>query len=102
MRQRPRRPGTLTLEAAEEIGHKALLFLAEDPGRLGRFLTESGLEPMELRQKAGTPAMLAAVLGHLLDDESMLLVFTTTASLDPADVHSARVALGGSSPWDSV
>ncbi len=102
MRPRPRRPGTLTPEAAEEIGHKALLFLAEDPGRLGRFLTESGLEPTELRQKAGTAAMLAAVLGHLLDDESMLLVFTAATGVDPVDVQSARAALGGASPWDSV
>ena len=102
MRQRPRRPGSLTTEAAEEIGHMALLFLAEDTGRLGRFLTESGLEPIELRQQAGTPAMLAAVLGHLLDDESLLLVFTSGANLDPVDVHAARMALGGGSPWDSM
>ena len=94
--------GTITRSAAEELGLKALLFLAEDEGRLIRFLAETGLDPEGLKSQAGTPATLAAVLGHLLDDESLLLVFTAGAGIDPVDLQSAFLALGGVPTWDSV
>ena len=92
----------ISRSAAEELGLKALLFLAEDEGRLIRFLAETGLDPEGLKSQAGTPATLAAVLGHLLDDESLLLVFTTAAGLEPTDVQSAGRTLGGTATWDSV
>ena len=102
MRKQGRKTGSMTGEAAEAVGLQGLLFLTSDAGRLGRFLAETGIGPAELRAQAGTPELLAAVLGHLLEDESSLLVFTSGAGLDPADVHAARAALGGASPWDSV
>ena len=102
MRDPIRRARTMTRTAAQEIGLKALLFLAEDEGRLIRFLSETGLDPDGLKRQAGTDTTLAAVLGHLLDDESLLLVFTSAASVDPVDVQSARAALGGPATWDSV
>jgi hypothetical protein len=87
--------GARTNEAAEEIASKALLFLAEDPGRLTRFLSETGVDPDELRSSAGTPGMLAAVLDHVLRDESLLLVFAAGISLEPAQVAAAERALAG-------
>ena len=92
----------MTRDLAEAHGLKALIFLAEDERRLTRFLAESGLDPDELRRRAGEPEMLAAVLNHLLEDESLLLVFAASAGFDPAEVQSARAALGGASPWDST
>ena len=92
----------MTRGAAEELGLKALLFMAEDEGRLIRFLAETGLDPQGLKSQAGTPATLAAILGHLLGDESMLLVFTSGAGIDPVDLQSAFLALGGATTWDSV
>lgn len=82
-------------EEAEAIGLAALVFLTEDADRLGRFLNDTGLTPAELRASAGTPAGLAAVLDHLLTDESQLLVFAAGAGLDPAAIGPARVALAG-------
>ena len=46
----------MTRAAAEEFGLKALLFMAEDEGRLIRFLAETGLDPQGLKSQAGTPA----------------------------------------------
>ena len=102
MRQPIRRPGSMIKTAAQDIGAQALLFLVEDEGRLYRFLGDTGLDPSDLRRQAGTDTTLAAVLGHLLDDESLLLVFTASAGIEPLDVQAARKALGGASPWDSV
>ena len=62
-------------DRAELIGVSALLFLAGDTDRLVRFLTLTGLGPAELRAEARSPRILAAVLEHLLQDESLLLVF---------------------------
>lgn len=102
MQPRSKRPGTISRDAAEAVGLKALLFVTEDEGRLFRFLTESGMDPAELRRQAATVELQAALLAHLLEDESMLLVFAAGAGLDPAEVQAARIALGGSQPWDST
>ncbi len=80
-------------DRAESIGVSALLFLAGDPHRLGHFLTLTGVGPAELREQARAPHMLAAVLEHLLADESLLLVFCASDGVPPADVAPARRAL---------
>lgn len=101
MRDR-RRPREMAREVAEGIAARALLFLAEDSGRLGRFLAETGLDPRELGSRMRDPATLAAVTGYLLADESALLAFAANAGLNPEDVARAEVALGGGSPWEST
>jgi hypothetical protein len=97
-----RRPRRMTSEAAEAIAAQAFLFLAEESGRLGRFLADTGLDPATLRSSLREPTILAAVLGHLMADESALLTFAANAGIAPEDVASAEVALGGGSPWEST
>jgi hypothetical protein len=85
-----RRKPPLDLDGAESLALLALGFLAEEPERLGRFLALSGMGPDDLRQEAGEPGTLAAVLGYLLDDESLLQVFASMKEIDPADVQPAQ------------
>jgi hypothetical protein len=87
--------GVPTRDEAEETAVAALVFLTEDESRLTRFLAESGLAVADLRAGAGEPHMLAAVLDHLLADESLLLVFTAGAGLDPAWIGPMRAILDG-------
>jgi Protein of unknown function (DUF3572) len=89
----PLRP---TREAAEMLGIQALTFIAEEPQRLGRFLSASGIEVEQIRTAAREPRFLAGVLEHMLADESLLVAFATSAGIDPAEVARARGALGGS------
>ena len=84
-------------EAAEAIGLAALVFVTEDGQRLERFLAETGLSPDDLRASAGTREGLAGILDHLLADESLLMVFVASASLDPAAIAPARDMLAGGS-----
>ena len=70
-------------DRAESIGVSALLFLAGDMQRLSRFLTMTGVGPAELRAESRSPHMLAAVLDHMLQDESMLLVFNPAETCKP-------------------
>ena len=80
----------VTRETAEELGARALLFLAEDPTRLVRFLDETGVDPATLHAKAGSPELLASVLAHLLADESALLVFAAGAGVEPEEVQRSH------------
>ena len=82
-------------DEAEAIALRALAFLAEDPARLGRFLALTGMEPEELRAGAGRQETLAAVLDHVLQDESMLLEFTANNAIAPDQIAPARHLLAG-------
>lgn len=80
---------------AEAIGLRALIYLAEDPGRLNHFMAETGIDPSQLQAKAGEPETLAAVLDHVTRDESLLLVFAASADLKPDEVMLASAVLSG-------
>ena len=79
----------------EVMGLAALGFLAAEPDRLVRFLGLTGIGPDDLRGRAGDPALLGAVLDHLLADESLLFVFAEAEALHPADIAAARRKLPG-------
>lgn len=92
-----RRPKVaVTRQSAEALGARALLFLAEDPQRLVRFLGETGLDPATLRERAGSPELLASVLAYLLADESALLVFAASAGIEPEEVMKSHHLLESS------
>jgi hypothetical protein len=84
-------------QRAELLAIAALAFLADDPERLNRFLTASGLSPQQLRSVAPEPEFLAGVLDHLGSEEALLLAFAAHAGIDPRDIASARRALPGGS-----
>jgi hypothetical protein len=80
-------------DQAEGIAREALTFLADDVPRLGRFLALTGVGPAELRQEARNPRMLAAVLNHLLQDESLLLVFAASHGIAAELIAPAQSTL---------
>ena len=81
-------------EAAEMLAIQALAFIAEDPGKLSRFLGMTGIPHEEVRAAAGEPGFLAGVLEHMLADESLLVAFADSAGIDPAVIARARDAFG--------
>jgi hypothetical protein len=87
-------------DEAEALALMSLTFLAEDPMRLGRFLSLTGISPEELRQAADAPPTLIAVLDHLMGDESLLLMFAAekgiaVETLVAAHARLTRPATGG-------
>src|SRR5687767_10969035 len=70
-------------QAAEAIALQGLAFLAEEPARLRRFFSITGLGPGEVRARASTPELMLAVLEHLAGDESLLLVFAASYKIAP-------------------
>lgn len=80
---------------AELIGIQALGFLAGEAERLERFLALTGVLPEDLRRRAGEPELLAAVLDHVLADETLLFLFADATGLHPSEIADARRALPG-------
>lgn len=82
-------------EQAEAVALRALAWMAEDPARLGAFLSASGAGPGDLARGARDPAFLGAVLDVLLQSEADVLEFAAAAELPPETVLRARAALPG-------
>jgi len=87
-------PLRLTREQAEMLAIQALGFIAEEPERLGRFLDMTGIPVEYIRAAAKQRGFLAGVLEHMLDDENLLIAFADSSGIDPAEIASARNALG--------
>src|ERR1700722_3880586 len=84
-----------TREAAEVLAIQALGFLAEEPERLGAFLSTTGIPIEGIRDAVREPDFLAGLLDHMLADEKLLVAFADSAGIDPACIAKARRALGG-------
>lgn len=82
-------------DAASALALQGLAFLAADEHRLSRFLSLTGMGENELRAAAVTAEFQAAVLEHLLLDESLLLVFAAETGIDPGQIAPAHAVLAG-------
>ena len=89
------KPSSVDRDTAETIALQGLTFLAEDAARMARFLKLTGLEPDEVRAGVGTAELSLAVLEHLAQDESLLLVFAASHAVAPESVGRAIALLAG-------
>ena len=85
----------ITRETGENLAISALAFLAEDPERLGAFLSQTGIGPEMIRKAAADPSFLAGVLDHVVADEPLLLAVAEYAGVSPETVERAHLALSG-------
>lgn len=82
-------------ESAETVALGALAWLM-GPADLGDvFLGASGFDAEGLRDRAGDPEVLAAVLDFVLMDDAWVTGFAAAAGLPPEAVVRARAALPG-------
>lgn len=73
----------------ERLAVEVLGWLAGDDERLARFVFESGLEPSTLRESAGDPGFLTAVLDHVMGDEPRLLACAQDLDVKPERIAAA-------------
>lgn len=83
------------------IALQALAWIVSDDDRLSRLMSESGIGPAALRDRAGEPEVLGAVLDHLLREDEAVIAFCDAHGLPYAAPLSARALLpgGGSLHW---
>ena len=86
---------------ALEIAEMVLIFLANRPEEIERFLTASGLDVGELRARMDDPAILSAALNFLAGNESLAEEFSKDQNLKPGQLLHALATLDphGSSAW---
>jgi Protein of unknown function (DUF3572) len=80
---------------AESLSINALLWIAQDPVMMRRFLDLTGIEADQIRIAAQEPAFLAGVLKFILAHEPSLLAFAQSADIHPSAVGKALRSLPG-------
>lgn len=90
---------SITREFAENLAIQALSFLAQDPDRLGQFLSITGIGPEMIRNAAADPRFLAGVLDHVIAEEALLVAVADYANVRPQDIERAQQTLSGE-PWE--
>lgn len=87
--------------AAQDTAVSALIFIANDPVLLSRFLAITGIEADRIRESAAEPGFLAGVLQFLLAHEPTLTAFCDASGIDPASVsHALRSLPLGKDDYD--
>jgi hypothetical protein len=89
-----KKPAQPSRQTAETLAIRALVFIAEEPERLGSFIAATGIAPERIRDAARSPDFLAGVLEHMLGDENLLVAFADGAGIDPAEIARAHGVLG--------
>jgi len=82
-----------TNEDAGALALRALVWTLAEPDRAQRLLDTTGLDPQDLRARAGEPAVLAAVLGFLENYEPDLIACADGLEVAPAALVAARAEL---------
>lgn len=75
------------------IALQALVWTLAEQDRAQRLLDTTGLDPADLRARAGEPAVLSAVLGFLENYEPDLLACAQDIGETPHAIVAARAAL---------
>lgn len=85
----------MQLEAAQTLALQALGWIASDDEVFPAFLTATGANLGELRERTSDPDFLAAVLDFLLQDDRWVISFCDAARQPYTAPQAARAALPG-------
>ena len=81
-------------DPAEMWALQALAWILMDDQRAERFVALTGISPLDLRARAGDPAVLDAVLGFLEGHEPDLFDCAKFLGIAPIELVAARARLG--------
>ncbi|RZM06393.1 MAG: DUF3572 family protein [Sphingomonas sp.] len=80
---------------AESLALQALVWILSEQDRAERLLAMTGLDPDDLRTRAGEPAVLSAVLGFLENYEPDLIACAESLGIKPEALVRARAQIDG-------
>ena len=84
----------------ESLSIAALVWIANDPAMMRRFLDLTGIEASDIRAAAAEPGFLAGVLKFIAAHEPTLNAFAAAENVHPSAVMKAIHNLpGGSDDW---
>ena len=82
-------------DQAATVALKGLAWLVNFDDELNRFLELSGLDRIDVRDRANEPEFLVSLLDFLLANEGLLVDFCQDTSIEARSVHTARHVLAG-------
>ncbi len=82
-----------TNQDAATLALQALGWVIGDEARASRFLALTGIDPADLRARAGEPSFLVQVVAHLESHEPDLLACADALDVPPAALVQARAEL---------
>ncbi|MEG3163489.1 DUF3572 domain-containing protein [Sphingomonas sp. PB2P19] len=82
-------------DGAESLALQALVWTLAEQDRAERLLAVTGLDPDDLRARAGEPAVLSAVLGFLENYEPDLIACAESLGVKPEQLVRARALIDG-------
>ena len=82
-------------DPAETWALQALAWILSEDTRAGKFVALTGIEPGDLRARAGDPAVMEAALGFLEGHEPDLFACAAYLGVAPIELVSARHRLAG-------
>ncbi|WP_158964532.1 DUF3572 domain-containing protein [Chachezhania sediminis] len=85
----------MTPDAAETLAIDVLAWLAAEDDLLPTFLGSTGTSVDDLRERAGDPEFLGAVLDFLMLDDAWVLGYASARGIPPERPMQARAALPG-------
>jgi hypothetical protein len=80
---------------AEQIATSALIWLAGEDDLITQFLGMTGASADDLRQKAGDPEFLGAIIDFIMTSDETVLALSAALNIKPDTVVAARAALPG-------
>lgn len=83
----------LDFDEAATIGLRALVWVLSDPELAARMIATTGLDAVDLRARAGEPALLAALLSFLEAYEPNLIACAGALDTSPGQLVAARMLL---------
>jgi len=86
---------SLSPDAAETLGLKALAWLVTNDDLLPVFLNATGAGENDLRERAGDPEFLGSVLDFLMMDDAWVIAFCDIHDIPYEQPMFARAALPG-------
>ncbi|HMT44588.1 MAG TPA: DUF3572 domain-containing protein [Chakrabartia sp.] len=78
-----RQPETIDDDGATQLALKALVWTLQDDRRADRLLALTGLDPADLRARAGDPAVLGAVIQFLQSHQPDLIACADSIGVPP-------------------
>lgn len=89
------KPASVSASDASSIALNLIAFIASDENRLDRFLALSGIMLMDLKTGAANPDFQGFVLDYALQDETLIIDFSTSSGNKAENIQLARFALPG-------
>ncbi|HRE60762.1 MAG TPA: DUF3572 family protein [Micropepsaceae bacterium] len=93
-----RQKTSTSAKSAEALAIEAIAFILADDDLIPRFLSATGVDPADLRERLGDSEVLAAAFNFLMSEEATARRFAEEHRLSPEQMQLVLARLTGEAP----